>query len=196
MRLVMAERKINPSIVEKVKIEKSEAIGNKAYPIIRYLIFLIGLYMLFTFGIGIIQVSGNSMSPSLKDGSFLLNNKFVATYKHASFGDVVVIKEEHQQFNIVKRVIGVPGDTVAIYQGKVYVNDVAIPEVYSLGIPTDMEPVIVPKDHIFVMGDNRTPGESLDSRDPIMGPVPNSSVKGYPIISIFPFYKIAGPLEF
>ncbi|MBT2678655.1 signal peptidase I [Bacillus sp. ISL-35] len=193
MRIIMGEGDTMPSIAEnstnKTKIKK------KFLGLVQYVIFLIVFYIIFSFGIGIVQVSGYSMEPSLKDGSYLLTNKLASHITKASYGDVVVVKENHQQFYIVKRVIGVPGDTISISGGKVYVNNLAIPELYAMGIPNDMDPIIVPEDHIFVMGDNRTPGESLDSRDPTVGPIPNTSVKGYPILSLFPFYKIAGPLD-
>jgi signal peptidase I len=191
MRLIMGEVETMSSITEKTNMNfRSHITG-----LIKYVIFLCALYLIFTLGIGIIQVSGNSMEPSLKDGSFLLTNKLATHIKKASYGDVVVVKENHQEFFIVKRVIGVPGDTISITGGKVYVNNMVIPELYTTGIPNDMEPITVPEDHVFIMGDNRNPGESLDSRDPAVGPVPNSSVKGYPLLSLFPFYKIGGPLE-
>jgi signal peptidase I len=195
MRLIMGEGETMSSITEKTNNKVNISLRSQISGLIKYIIFLSALYLIFTFGIGIIQVSGNSMEPSLKDGSFLLTNKLATNMKKASYGDVVVVKEDHQQFFIVKRVIGVPGDTISINGGKVYVNDMVIPELYTTGTPNDMDSIIVPEDHIFIMGDNRAPGESLDSRDPAVGAIPNSSVKGYPILSLFPFYKIAGPLE-
>jgi signal peptidase I len=195
MRLIMGEGETMSSITKKTKDNVNINLRIQITGLIKYAIFLSSLYLIFTFGIGIIQVSGNSMEPSLKDGSFLLTNKLATNFKKASYGDVVVVKEEHQQFFVVKRVIGVPGDTISINGGKIYVNNMAIPELYTTGIPNDMDSIIVPVDHIFIMGDNRNPGESLDSRDPAVGPIPNSSVKGYPLLSLFPFYKIAGPLD-
>lgn len=195
MRAIMDEGDMMSTIVPETRNGKAAMTRGKFVSLLRYFLFLFALYLFFTFGIGVIQVSGYSMEPSLKDGSFLLTNKFASNYKNASFGDVVVIKEELKEFFIVKRVIGVPGDTISIKNGKVFVNDLSLPEVYALGVPNDMDPVTVPQDHIFVLGDNRTPGESLDSRDSSIGPIPNSSVKGYPLVSLFPFYKIAGPLD-
>ncbi|MFD2442805.1 signal peptidase I [Bacillus sp. CGMCC 1.16607] len=160
---------------------------------IKFVITLVVIYLVVTNCIGITRVSGHSMDPTLKDGSFLFVNKLSTFISKPSYGDVVIVEEGGYQ--IVKRVIGIPGDVVAIQKGVLYVNNMAIPEVYALGTPNDMEPVVVEKGYMFIMGDNRTPGESLDSRDPNIGPQPDSLVKGYAKFSIFPFYKIMKPLE-
>jgi signal peptidase I len=177
--------------------EKNETVtsvkkeGGKEW--IKFLAGLVVIYLLVTNTIGITRVSGHSMDPTLRDGSFLLVNKLSTFVSKPDFGDVVIVNEGDYQ--IVKRVIGVPGDTVAIQGGVLYVNNVPIPEVYPLGKPNDMAPVTVEEGKMFIIGDNRTPGESLDSRDPSMGPISDELIEGYAVVSIFPFYKIMKPLE-
>jgi signal peptidase I len=160
---------------------------------VKFLAGLIVIYLLVTNSIGITRVSGHSMDPTLRDGSFLLVNKLSTLISKPDFGDVVIIQEGDYQ--IVKRVIGIPGDTVAIQNGVLYVNNVPVPEIYALGTPDDMSSVTVGEGKMFIIGDNRTPGESLDSRDPSMGPISDESIEGYAVLSIFPFYKIMKPLE-
>ena len=118
----------------------------------------------------------------------LFVNKLSTFISEPSHGDVVIIKED--DFLIVKRVIGIPGDIIAISEGVLYVNNKPVSENYVLGTSNDMEPVTVEKDKIFIMGDNRTPGESLDSRDPNMGLISDERIKGYAIVSLYPFYTI------
>jgi signal peptidase I len=160
---------------------------------IKFLAGLIGIYLFVSNSIGITRVSGHSMDPTLRDGSFLFVNKLSALISKPDFGDVVIVQESGYQ--IVKRVIGIPGDTVAIQEGVLLVNNVPIPEVYALGTSNDMAPVTVGEGKMFIIGDNRTPGESLDSRDPSMGPISDELIEGYAVVSIFPFYKIMKPLE-
>ncbi|WP_163099435.1 signal peptidase I [Peribacillus alkalitolerans] len=171
---------------EKVKKDKSK---EWISAIVKGLI----IYLLVTSSIGITRVSGHSMDPTLRNGSFLIINKLSALFMEPSYGDVVIV---HQNgYDIVKRVIGIPGDKILIQEGQVYVNDVPIPEIYTLGNPDDMELVTVQAGKVFIMGDNRTPGESLDSRDSSMGPISSSDIKGYAVVSLFPFYKIMKPLH-
>ncbi|RXJ02785.1 signal peptidase I [Anaerobacillus alkaliphilus] len=173
---------------EKKRDNKKEIIGW-----VKFIFFLMLAVFAIKTTIGFTLIVGDSMQPSLKDGSFLLVNKLSATIGEPNYGDVVVLEEGG--YDVIKRVIGVPGDTVSISDGIVYVNEIPLPELHTIGDANDMAAVTVGLGHIFVMGDNRTPGESLDSRDPNMGPVPITNIKGYASVSLFPFYKIAKPLQ-
>lgn len=135
------------------------------------------------------------MNPTIQDNSLLLMNKFSTKFGKPNHGDVIVVHEE-KGFDIIKRIIGLPGDTVCIKDGIVYVNEIPLPEIYTYGKSNDILPVKVEENKLFIMGDNRTPGESLDSRDPNIGTVPISSIKGYAVVSVSPFYKIMKPLKF
>lgn len=145
--------------------------------------------------IGLTRVSGNSMNPSLNNGNVLLVNKWSTYFGAPEFGDVVIIHSPRLSYDIVKRVIGTNGDRIAITDGTVLVNGNEIPELYALGIPEDMEEVYVGAGEVFVLGDNRTPGESLDSRSSELGLVPEENITGYALIKLIPWGGIAKPLE-
>lgn len=87
----------------------------------------------------------------------------------------------------VKRVIALPGDSLEFEQGRVYRNGNALDERYIRGITQSAtDAVVVPPDHVFVMGDNRS--RSSDSRQ--IGPVPLSNIQGRVIMRIYPLDKI------
>ena len=92
---------------------------------------------------------------------------------------------DNMKENYVKRVIGIPGDTIEIIDEKLYVNDKLVEEPY-ISEPTigDFPKVTVPPDTIFVMGDNRN--HSQDSRNPLVGFVPIDNVIGKAQLRIWP----------
>ncbi|ASS67459.1 MULTISPECIES: signal peptidase I [unclassified Paenibacillus] len=169
---------------------KSELIGW-----IRYIILLtLGLFLL-THTIGLDRVHGHSMAPTLGDGNILLINKVSTYFAQPAAGDVVIVDSAALGYSIVKRVIATEGDNVAIHEGIVYVNGRALPEMYTTGKAADMEEAAVRPGCVFVLGDNREPGESLDSRSPELGQVPVKEIQGYALVSLLPWRGIAKPLE-
>ncbi len=169
---------------------KSELIGW-----IRYIILLtLGLFLL-THTIGLDRVNGHSMAPTLGDGNILLINKVSTYFAKPDAGDVVIVDSAALGYSIVKRVIATEGDKVAIHEGIVYVNGKALPEMYTTGKAMDMEETAVQPGCVFVLGDNREPGESLDSRSPGLGQVPVKEIQGYAVVSLLPWRGIAKPLE-
>ncbi|WP_026909229.1 signal peptidase I [Paucisalibacillus globulus] len=148
-----------------------------------FLVSLVILFVIFRFIIGVITISGDSMNPTLEDGDILLTSNLFYTVDR---NDIIIFRDENG-FNVIKRVIGLPNDTIAIQDGIVSVNGEMINETYTTGLPNDMEEVIVPSESYFVIGDNRTPGESLDSRSDRVGSINESNVLGKVMISIFPF---------
>lgn len=157
---------------------KSEAAGW-----IRFILLLIGVYVFFTYVIGLSIVEGDSMSPTLETNGVLLSLNAFAQHEP---GDVVIFSNDYG-FSTVKRIIGVAGDTVAIENGVVIVNGTVLSEDYTAGIPDDMNAVQVADDSFFVLGDNRRSGESLDSRSAEVGLVPTASIEGEVLVSLFPF---------
>ncbi|MDI9476467.1 MAG: signal peptidase I [Natronincolaceae bacterium] len=139
-------------------------------------------------------VKNYSMSPTLDENDFLIINRFLYKRGEPKRGDIVVFRsnlktETGKQKLLIKRVIAIPGDKIVITGGKIYINgneleESYIAEEYTVG---DVD-LIVPENEIFVMGDNR--GNSLDSRDGILGPVDFSTVIGKAFVRIFPFNKI------
>jgi len=139
-------------------------------------------------------IPSESMVPTLKVGDRVLVNKLAYDYGDVDRGDVVVFEAPPEArsteiADLVKRVIGLPGDTVeARDDGAVYVNGKQLDEPY---LPpgtttTNLPPTKVPAGHIFVMGDNR--GASRDSR--YFGPVKESSIVGRVFVKIWPPARI------
>lgn len=110
-------------------------------------------------------------------------------------GDIIVFKSELLLPNgkeklLVKRVIAVPGDRVEIKDGLVILNGEALEEKYTKDGYTNgsMDEIVVPEGTVFVLGDNRQ--NSADSRDPRIGCIDMTTVKGKALIRLFPFNKI------
>ena len=110
-------------------------------------------------------------------------------------GDVIVFRsslldENGDQKSLIKRVIGLPGDTIEIKNGYVILNGVTIQEDYlaEQGVSGEMEQITVDEGKIFVMGDNRA--VSQDSRSPEVGQVGQDTVIGKVVLRIFPIDSI------
>jgi len=110
------------------------------------------------------KVRGESMEPTLHTNEYLLVEKISYRLHPPRRGDVVVFKYPRDEAeNFIKRVIAVPGDTVEIVSGRVYINGQPIVEPYLLQLPREnMPPTTIPEGKLFVLGDNRL--NSNDSR--------------------------------
>ncbi|MDP3059018.1 MAG: signal peptidase I [bacterium] len=131
-------------------------------------------------------VDGHSMQPSLHDYERVLINKVVYRFSPPSTGDVIVFEYPLDRArDFIKRVVAIPGQTVEVKNGKVFIDGVALSEPYLI-TPTHglFGPVTVPKNTVFVMGDNRN--FSLDSRDPSVGFVPIKSIRGKGMVIFWP----------
>ncbi|WP_059173492.1 signal peptidase I [Bacillus sp. FJAT-27445] len=148
---------------------------------------LIGLILFtFRFATGLEIINGNSMNPTISHNSVLFINKIFFTPQR---GDIVVL-ESPQGYQIIKRIIGMPGDIISITNGTLYLNGNPVEETYTNGQSIDIMETTVPEGEIFVIGDNRPPGESLDSRDPNIGTFPLRNIVGIAMFSIFPLNNI------
>ena len=110
------------------------------------------------------RVEGQSMDPSLHDSQRLIIEKISYRFGSPQRGDIIVLRRPQRSVDpLIKRVVGLPGETVAIHDAMVYIDGDPLTEPY-LDQPTwgSMAPVVVPEGHVFVMGDNRR--SSNDSR--------------------------------
>lgn len=138
-----------------------------------------------------IAVQGASMMPTLENGEMLVVDKITPKITDFDRFDVIVFKATEQE-NYVKRIIGLPGDTVQYIDDVLYINDEKYDEPYlddykaaliDSGTLTEdftleeyLQQAVVPEGHLFVLGDNRR--ESVDSRLSEVGFVPIDSVIG------------------
>src|SRR5713226_8790130 len=133
-----------------------------------------------------VKVEGTSMAPLLSDQERIFINKFVYRFEPIQRGDVVVFwyPLDHSK-SFIKRVVGLPGESVEIRQGAVYVNGKIVPEPYvppQYEDQSDFGPVRVEKDHYFVMGDHRI--SSNDSR--VFGSVGSQFIYGRAVFAYWP----------
>lgn len=161
---------------------------------VRFIAGLAAAYFIMMHVVGLTRVSGESMLPSLSGGNILLVNKWSAYWGQPAYGDVVVVHSPRLSYDIVKRVIAVEGDRVNIEGGTLSVNGEPLVELYTYGVADDMAEVAVGPGEVFVLGDNREPGASLDSRSAELGLVQTGDIKGYALMRLLPFAGIAKPL--
>lgn len=164
--------------------EKVKKIIKEIYP---YILIVLIVVLIRTFIITPVQVEGTSMVPTLKDNEILILKKY--QHKYERF-DIVVFNFGKDR--LIKRVIGLPGETVEYKNNKLYINGKRIKETFKTNSKTsnfkleDINHKKIPKGYYFVMGDNRN--NSVDSR--IIGLVSEKDIQGSTNFSIFPFDKI------
>jgi signal peptidase I len=136
------------------------------------------------------RVFGQSMEPNLHTNMRLVVEKVSYRMHSPDRGDIVVLRVRPGDELLIKRIIGLPGDEVAIHDGQVYVNGNALDEPYlNQNTRGNLAPRVVPPLHVFVMGDNRR--ASNDSRS--FGPVHIDNIVGRAWFSYWPMGNI-GPL--
>lgn len=161
-----------------------EKIKKVVKELIPYVIILVTVVLVRSFLITPVIVSGDSMNPTLTNGELMILNKVAKIDRF----DIVVIKlrKQGKHEDLIKRVIALPGETIACEDGVIYVNDKKQEEKYSVGRTEDFEKITLGDDEYFVMGDNRE--NSSDSR--LFGPFKKDDIKGQTRLVLFPFKKI------
>lgn len=143
-----------------------------------------------TYVIQITIVHGNSMEATVSDDDKLLVSKLNYKLEKPKRFDVIVFSKQKDQ-NLIKRVIGLPGEKVEIKEGIIYIDGEKLEENYGLNpLNPEADPVEMQlnKDEYFVLGDNRS--VSLDSRFGAVGAVKKSEIIGEALIRLYPFNKI------
>ncbi|GAB4343742.1 MAG: signal peptidase I [Candidatus Abyssubacteria bacterium] len=134
--------------------------------------FLAIIYFFNIRGIQFYLIPSNSMDPTLKRSDYI--GGFAVELSELERGDIVVFSGGQEDDFYVKRVIGLPGETLAIYNGYVYINGILLEEPYVKNRSTEFRPPIrIPEGRVYVMGDNRV--DSVDSR--LFGPVPADLIR-------------------
>ncbi|MBN1876539.1 MAG: signal peptidase I [Anaerolineae bacterium] len=132
-------------------------------------------------------VLGQSMEPNLHQDQQLIIDKVSYRFHAPKRGDIVVVDVETSEIPYIKRVIGLPGETLEIRNNRVYINGTVLSEPYLFEVQQwNYGPVQIPADHVFVMGDNRA--NSSDSR--ILGPIPQEDILARAWISVWPLEDV------
>ena len=151
-----------------------------------YLIIVLVVVLFRTFIATPVRVSGSSMESTLNGGDILILNKLNKNYKR--FDIVVIYKNVRgQKTRLIKRVIGMPGETIEYKDNELYINDKKIEDV-AIARTADFSQVKIPSGYYFVMGDNR--GNSSDSRTYDIGLIKKSEIVGTTKLRLLPFSKI------
>lgn len=158
-----------------------------------YVLFVLCVvYLLITFVGQRTEVKGESMETTLSDGDNLIVDKLSYRFRDPERFDIIVFPFQYEEDTYyIKRIIGLPGETVQIdEQGNIYINGEVIQESYGreiikpeyIGLAA--EPVTLGEDEYFVMGDNRN--NSRDSRVEIVGNIHRDDILGRAWLRIWP----------
>ncbi len=133
------------------------------------------------------RVYGQSMEPTLGSNDRVIIEKLSYRFHPPRRGDIVVVVLSERSQPLIKRIVGLPGETIAIRNGQVFINGKPLDEPYLKG-PTYgfLPPTRIPAMHYFVLGDNRN--ASSDSRT--FGPIPRESIKGRALFRYWPPHKV------
>ncbi len=152
---------------------------------------LLLVFLFITFVMQRTEVSGTSMVPTLNDSDSLLIEKFTYRFGDVNRFDIIVFPYKYGNDEyFIKRVIGLPGETVNIdLEGNIFIDGVKLDEAYGAEIIQDpgvaYYGVTLGEDEYFVMGDNRN--HSMDSRDPSVGNIKKKDILGHAFVRVYPF---------
>ncbi len=133
------------------------------------------------------QVLGQSMEPTLQSSQRVVIEKVTYRFHGPRRGDIVVVNSEAQSDMLIKRVIGLPGETIEVKDGRVYINGDLLEEPWTVKPSRGhYGPQAIPPLHVFLLGDNR--GASNDSRS--LGAVPIEDIVGHAWVSYWPLRDI------
>jgi signal peptidase I len=159
--------------------------------LVEILLVIVAAYLIIAFGVERTTMIGESMEPTLSDQNKIIINKMAYRFTGPKRFDVVVFKpqgKEHSYYSI-KRVIGLPGETIQILNGQVYINDELLeekfvfPSIVNEGLA--VEAITLDENEYFVLGDNRNNSE--DSRYANVGNVTRQEIAGKAWIRLHPF---------
>ena len=159
-----------------------------------YILIIVGLtYLIITYVGQRTRVSGSSMETTLSDGDNLIVDKISYRFQDPRRYDIIVFPYRYEANTYyIKRIIGLPGETVQVSGGAVYINgELLESDIYGLEPMTSAgeaaDPITLGPDEYFVLGDNRN--HSSDSRDPSVGVLHREELIGKAWVRIYPFDK-------
>ncbi len=163
--------------------EKKETVKkNYIKEFLPYFMIILVVVLIKTFVVSPIRVNGASMDPTLNDKDIMLLDEISYRFSDIERFDIVVVKEEDEY--LIKRVIGLPGETVEYKNDKLYIDGKYVKEDFKHKETFDFSTTLG-KDEYFIMGDNRT--NSTDSR--VFGPISRDKVMGKTSLTILPISR-------
>lgn len=160
---------------------------------VKLVIVIVVILFLMIYVVSVTQVVGNSMHSTLENGDVLVLNKIKYRFMDIKRGDIISLEYADTKY-LIKRVIGLPGDTISIRDNTLYINgEVYIENYLDEGLEYDdfelssLGYTTIPEDMYFVMGDNRE--DSLDSRE--IGLIKKDDIIGKVSFRIWPLNKLA-----
>ena len=175
-------------------MEKPKGIVKELLGWIVYIAIIIGLtWLIITFVGQRTRVSGHSMEATLHDGDNLIVDKLSYHFREPKRFEIIVFPYRHKENTYyIKRIIGLPGETVQVKDGYVYIDGEKLDDNYGLEVMEDAgiaaEPIELGEDEYFVLGDNRN--HSSDSRDPSVGILHRDELIGRAWVRIWPLDSI------
>ena len=156
--------------------------------IMSYIIVIVIAILIKEFVFSPIKVNGTSMYPTLNDGDLMILNEIGYHLNGVERFDIVVVYKNGER--LIKRVIGLPGETVEFKDNMLYINGEYVQEDFEHGIThnftlQEINYDVIPEGYYFVVGDNR--GNSLDSRK--IGLISKREIRGKTSFIFFPFNK-------
>ncbi|MDD2505355.1 MAG: signal peptidase I [Bacilli bacterium] len=167
-------------VEEEIKTKQKKANKDVFLDYLPYIIIILIIIIIRTFIATPIRVNGTSMETTLHNGETMILNKLGMKTSGINRWDIIVL--ETDSGHLIKRVIGMPGESIKYLDGILYIDNQEIEDNYSLTTTDDFEEVIIGQNEYFVMGDNRY--LSQDSR--VIGPVKKEDIKGKTNIILFP----------
>ncbi|MEA4922548.1 MAG: signal peptidase I [Eubacteriaceae bacterium] len=166
--------------------------SNNIKSLIRDIIIVLVVVLVVTFFIKPIIVKQTSMTPTLQENNYLFVSKQAYRFSDPKRGQIIVFPTDAngEEELYIKRIIGLPGDTIDIKDGEVYVNGDKKNQDYTRDgyTPGDVDSFKVPEGQLYVMGDNRV--DSIDSRYEEIGTVSIDEVTGVAFLRLWPLNEI------
>ena len=160
------------------------------YEIKDYIIIVVAVILIRSFIVTPAVVDGASMDDTLKDGQLIIINKINYRFNDPKRFQIVVVKNEKESDKIIKRIIGLPGETVKIDDdGNIYINGELLEEYYGREVIEDpgmaLNEITLGEDEYFCLGDNRN--NSIDSRFEQVGCVKEKDILGHVFVGLSPW---------
>ncbi|MBK7779980.1 MAG: signal peptidase I [Ardenticatenia bacterium] len=165
-----------------------QRIGTLVRDILEAAVLAVGLFLALQYSLQNTVVEGDSMEPNFVDRQWLLVSKLAYRNHPPERGDVIVFHAPDQPGqDFIKRVVGLPGETVRLQQGRVSIDGRLLPEPWSPRFDSeDFGPYTVPPDSVFVLGDNRRVSNDSRRWEGIGAALANRQIVGEAWLTVWP----------